>query len=457
MNSLHRLGKKSATYDKRDLQFAQCCTTASLPPYPKQFGHERLITANAWQMLGNSPDTVPPELKVPSNCVFVRGDHKPILRTFCRIKNMKRLTVLIVLMLALLWGTGAMTEESDRGQVYRRVNLVSDIAGGARFTDENLVNPWGLGFSPTSPFWVADNGSGVSTLYNGRGQAFPVGSPLVVTIPSPTSPTGGTPTGLVFNSTGDFVVSANGKSGPSSFLFATEDGTILGRSSAVDPTQAIIAVDNSGAGAVYKGLAIASTPNGNFLYATNFSAGVIEMYDKNFDLKTTFTDTNVDPDFAPFGIQNIGGQLYVTFALQKLPDKHDDEAGPGNGFVDVFAPDGTLLRRVASHGTLNSPWGLALAPDGFGAFSDHLLVGNFGDGRINAFDVRRDVFDSQLRDPQGNPLTINGLWALQFGTGSPNGGGRHTLFFTAGIADESHGLFGFIRAGHKEDEEDGQE
>jgi len=367
---------------------------------------------------------------------------------------MQRLAVLGVVVLALLWGTGAWPEDHDRGAVYKRVNLVSDIAGVARFTDPNLVNPWGLAFSPTSPFWVADNGSGVSTLYNGQGQAFPVATPLVVTIPSPTDPTGGgTPTGLVVNSTTDaFVVSADSQAGPAAFLFATEDGTILGWSPTVNRTQALIAVDRSSAGAVYKGLALASTSTGTYLYATNFHAGVVEIYDQHFAPVTTFTDPTVDANFAPFGIQTIGGQIYVTFAKQKQPDLHDDEAGPGNGFVDVFAPDGTFVRRVAAHGTLNSPWGLALAPDGFGPFSHHLLVGNFGDGRINAFDVDSGEFDSQLLDPEGNPLTINGLWALQFGNGALNGGRRDRLFFTAGIADESHGLFGFIRASHAEDD-----
>jgi uncharacterized protein (TIGR03118 family) len=365
---------------------------------------------------------------------------------------MKRLASFCVLILALLLAAvaPAVTEDS---QVYTRVNLVSDIAGVARFTDPNLVNAWGLGFSSTSPFWVADNNGNVSTLYNGRGQAFPVGSPLVVTIPTPTSATGGAPTGLVFNGTGEFFISANSKSGSALFLFDTEDGTILGWSPAVNVTNAIIRVDNStvGLGAVYKGLAIASTSKGNFIYATNFRAGVVEMYDKNFHQVTTFTDPNVDAGFAPFGIQNIGGKLFVTFALQN-GEKHDDVGGPGNGFVDVFDTDGTLLRRFASHGTLNSPWGLALAPEGFGKFSDHLLVGNFGDGRINAFGVNSGEFDGQLIDPEGNPLTINGLWALQFGSGAKNNGSRHHLFFTAGIADESHGLFGFIRAGRDEDE-----
>ena len=370
---------------------------------------------------------------------------------------MKRLAVLGMVILALLWGIAARPEESDRERVYTRVNLVSDIAGVARFTDPNLVNPWGLAFSTISPFWVADNGSGVSTLYNGRGQAFPIAAPLVVTIPAPMNPTGGTPTGLVFNGTGEFVVKDNNKSGAPSFLFATEDGTILGWSTTVNGTQAIIAKDNSGSGAVYKGLAIASTTAGNFLYATNFHAGVVEMYDKNYALVKTFNDPDpdvVDKNFAPFGIQTIGGQLYVTFALQKPPDQHDDQAGLGNGFVDVFDTNGALLRRFASHGTLNSPWGLALAPEGFGQFSHHLLVGNFGDGRINAFDVDSGNFDSQLLDPEGNPLTISGLWALQFGNGAPNGGSSHKLFFTAGIADESHGLFGFIRSGYEDDEDD---
>ncbi len=367
---------------------------------------------------------------------------------------MKRVCVFLVALFALVCTIAAASGENDESQIYKRVNLVSDIAGVARFTDPNLVNAWGLAFSPTSPFWVADNNGNVATLYNGRGQAFPVGNPLVVTIPTPSSPTGGTPTGIVFNGTGEFIISANAKSGSALFLFVTEDGTILGWSPAVNLTSAVIAVDNSGAGAVYKGLATGSTAKGNFIYATNFHAGTVEMYDKNFKLVSSFTDTTVDPNFAPFGIQNIGGKLYVTFALQKLPDKHDDQSGPGNGFVDVFNTDGTFVRRFASHGTLNSPWGLALAPDDFGKFSEHLLVGNFGDGRINAFDLSSASFDAQLIDPEGNPLTINGLWALQFGTGAPNNGGRHKLFFTAGIADESHGLFGFIKArGEGEDSE----
>jgi uncharacterized protein (TIGR03118 family) len=357
---------------------------------------------------------------------------------------MKRLFMLSVAILALLCVVPATPAQNN--QIYTRVNLVSDIDGVARFTDPNLVNPWGLGFSSTSPFWVADNGAGVSTLYNGEGQAFPLDKPLVVTIPAPGKMTGGTPTGLVFNSTTDFSVSANSKSGPAAFLFVTEDGTILGWNPTVNATNAVIAKDNSGSGAVYKGLAIASSSDGNFLYATNFHAGVVEMYDKNFNLVKTFTDANVDQNFAPFGIQNIGGKLFVTFALQSLPEKKDDVAGAGNGFVDVFETDGTLSRRFASHGTLNSPWGLAMAPQNFGKFSGDVLVGDFGDGRINAFDTNGN-FIGQLIDPQGNPLAINGLWSLQFGSGAKNNGSTRALFFTAGIADEEHGLFGMITPG----------
>jgi uncharacterized protein (TIGR03118 family) len=333
------------------------------------------------------------------------------------------------------------------------VNLVSDIDGVARFTDPNLVNPWGLGFSSTSPFWVGNNGAGVATLYDGQGKAFPTPTPLVVTIPGPTSSSkGGTPTGLVFNTstnTSDFVLPGGGTSGAAVFLFATEDGTILGWNPKVSPTSAVIAVNNSGKGAVYKGLAISTTSAGSFLYVTNFHAGVVEMYDSTFKLMKTFTDPGVDTNFAPFGIQNINGTLFVTFALQKLPDKHDDQAGPGNGFVDMFSTDGTMMGRFASHGTLNSPWGLAQAPANFGLFSGDILVGNFGDGRISAFDASGN-FMGQFFDPQGNLLAINGLWSLQFGTGAANNGPTDRLFFTAGIADESHGLFGFIVTGTQE-------
>ncbi len=348
---------------------------------------------------------------------------------------------------------------------YQQTNLQSDILGVARFTDPNLVNPWGLSHSPTGPWWVSDNAAGVATLYKGNGRAFPVGAPLVVTIPPPAPPTTVTtaaPTGNVFNNTNDFVVSANGKSGASVFIFATEDGTISGWNPNVpnaNSTNAILAVDRSKVvqggftGAVYKGLATGQSNSKNFLYATDFRFGQVEQFDADFKLGITFTDPQLAKDcpvvghpdqcFAPFGIQNIGGNLFVTFALQNA-EHHDDVAGAGNGFVDIFNTDGNLIKRLISGGQLNSPWGLALAPENFGRFSNKLWVGNFGDGHINVFNPENGTFLGQPKDRFGDPIAINGLWGLAFGNGGL-AGPRNTLFFTAGIADEAHGLFGSIR------------
>jgi uncharacterized protein (TIGR03118 family) len=330
-----------------------------------------------------------------------------------------------------------------QGGAYRQTPLVSDIPGRAPVTDPKLVNPWGISSGPTTPFWVSDNGTGVTTLYTGAGQRLPV----VVTIPLPR---GGeppsAPTGQVFNFTSDFVVTEGTKSGVSRFIFATEDGTISGWSPGVNPTKAIRTVDNSASGAVYKGLALGSNASGNFLYAANFHDGRIDVFDKHFSpasLAGSFTDPAIPAGFAPFNIENIRGNLYVTYAKQKEPDRHDDQAGPGNGFVDVFDTSGHLLRRVASHGTLNSPWGLALAPQDFGEFSDALLVGNFGDGRINAFHVTSGAFLGQFQDANGTPIAISGLWGLRFGNDAA-AGPHNTLFFTAGIDEETHGLFGSL-------------
>jgi uncharacterized protein (TIGR03118 family) len=260
----------------------------------------------------------------------------------------------------------------------------------------------------------------------------------------------------VFNPTSGFVISQGGVSGPAQFLFATEDGTISGWNPTVDPAHALIAVDRSGVrqgkflGAVYKGLALGQDGPAGFLFATDFRFGVVEQFDAGFHLVRSFTDPVLASDcplrgqcFAPFGIQNIGGDLFVSFALQNKAH-HDDVAGPGNGFVDVFDTSGTLLRRFASGGALNSPWGLALAPAGFGAFSTDLLVGNFGDGRISAFDPATGAFLGQLQDPSGHPITINGLWGLAFGNGGL-AGDPTTLFFAAGLNDEADGLFGTLQ------------
>ena len=349
--------------------------------------------------------------------------------------------------------------DSHSGGFYRQTNLVSDLPNIARFQDPNLVNSWGLSHGPTTPWWVSDNGTGVATLYKGDGTPFPVGSPLVVTIPPPTSTPSATaaPTGNVFNGTSDFVVSQGGNSGPSRFIFATEDGTISGWNPTVNPTSAILEVDNPNttSGPVYKGLAMGHNNSGNFLYATNFRFGTVDMFNAHFSPAGTFTDPQLSSDcpipgppaqcFAPFGIQNIGGLLFVTFALQNAA-KHDDVAGPGNGFVDVFDTSGNLVQRLASHGTLNSPWGLTLAPEGFGRFGKDLLVGNFGDGRINAFEPDTGAFRGQLKDQRGNPITIDGLWALGFGNGGL-AGPTDTLFFTSGPNSEMDGLFGSITKG----------
>jgi uncharacterized protein (TIGR03118 family) len=340
------------------------------------------------------------------------------------------------------------------GRSYVQTNLVSDVPGLAAHTDPNLRNPWGTSVGPGSPIWVSDNAAGVTTLYDGAGNA----RPLVVTIPAaPSSGKDalGTPTGQAFNtfdpSATDFVISKgdDGPSGPAFFLFATEDGTIAGWNPNVDPTHAVIAVDRStvtdGAGdvgAVYKGLALVITASGKFLYASNFRFGRVDVFDSHFNLVNSFTDPTLPDGFAPFGIHNIGGDLFVTFAKQDAA-KHDDAARPGNGFVDEFAPNGNLLRRFVSRGKLDSPWAVTVAPPTFGAFGGDILVGNFGDGRINAYDPSTGQELGQLSNPGGGPITISGLWGLRFAPATP-GAGPNTLFFTAGINGEADGLFGDI-------------
>jgi uncharacterized protein (TIGR03118 family) len=336
---------------------------------------------------------------------------------------------------------------------YVQTNLVSDIPGLAAHTDPTLRNPWGTATGPGLPIWVSDNAAGATTLYDGVGN--PATGPAgqhVVAIPAPPSAgpgAVGAPDGAVFNPSTDFVVSKAGASGPSKFIFATEDGTIVGWNSNVDSTNAIIAVDRSTAtdkagdvGAVYKGLALATTSAGNFLYATNFRFGTVEVFDSSFNLVNSFTDPTIPVGFAPFGIHNIGGKLFVTFAKQDAA-KHDDDAGPGNGFVDVFSPNGDLLQRFASAGRLDSPWAVALAPTSFGVAGGNILVGNFGNGRINEFDASSGKFLGQLRSSSGSPLTIPDLWGLRFPTGSLNAV-PNALYFTAGINHEADGLFGDI-------------
>jgi uncharacterized protein (TIGR03118 family) len=344
---------------------------------------------------------------------------------------------------------------------FLQTNIISDIAGIAQNTDANLANPWGLAASATGPFWIADNGTGLATIDNAQGvQQLPP-----VTIPPPHGSAPGTtaaPTGVVFNGGGNFIVSENGKSGSALFIFATEDGTISGWNKGVDPTNAILEVDNSAnptpaMGAVYKGLAMGTDPDGrSLLYATNFRAGTVDIFDAafhptsvgaSFTAGGAFHDPNLPAGFAPFNIANIGGRLYVTYAVQNA-SKHDDVAGPGNGIIDVYSTNGFLLSRLVTGGQLNSPWGLAIAPKNFGPFGGDLLVGNFGDGTINAYSLNGlhpAHFNGKLLDLSGNVVTIGGLWSLKFGNGGM-AGDKNTLFFTAGIDDENHGLFGSLQA-----------
>ena len=326
---------------------------------------------------------------------------------------------------------------------YQQHNLVSDGAVPADHTDPNLVNAWGLVSSPTSPWWISDNGTGRSTLYTVSTGAIP----LIVTVPGPMGRQG-TPTGVVFNGGSGFVVNNGAGTSPARFIFASEDGTISG----FRGVPVVIAVDNLATGAVYKGLAIDNPTAGNFLYASNFHAGSVDVFDNHFNpvhMAGAFTDPDLPAGYAPFGIQNIGGTIYVTYALQDA-DKHDDVPGEGHGFVDAFDTGGNLIRRVASKGELNSPWGLALAPADFGTFSNDLLVGNFGNGRVHAFDLGTLEGNGEfqhrgpLHSAEGPPIAIDGLWALSFGKGAANNGPTNTLFFTAGPDDEQHGLFGML-------------
>ena len=327
--------------------------------------------------------------------------------------------------------------QSAPSRFYEQHNLVSDGAVPADLVDAALVNAWGLVASGTSPWWVADNGADLSTLYNGN-----TGAKQALTVSVP-----GAPTGVVFNGGTGFAVSNGTATAPARFIFATEEGTILGWSPAVALTQAVVAVDNSAGGAVYKGLAIASTAAGDRLYAANFHAGTVDVFDAGFHpVSAGFSDVALPSGYAPFGIRNLGGTIYVTYALQDA-DRKDDVAGVGHGFVNAFDTDGHLLRRVASRGRLNSPWGLALAPADFGQFGGNLLVGNFGDGHINAFDLERFEGSGELQErgqlhaADGSPIAIDGLWALAFGNGA-GAGPTNALFFTAGPFDEEHGLFG---------------
>ena len=355
----------------------------------------------------------------------------------------------------------------DQSNHYIVTNLVSDIKGlgQAPNTDPVLQNAWGVAFTPAaSPFWVSDNATGCSTLYDGDGTvlSLQVGIPLPggvvpntackhVNPPpaAPPNPTPAAPTGMVWNPTTNPMTAflVPGTTMPASFIWATEDGTISAWTGNLspNPNNARLAVDNADTtnGPVFKGLVFGVNANGVFLFATNFRAGTVDVFDHTYTKVSTdggFADPDIPAGFAPFGIQNIDGVLFVTYAKQNA-QKHDDVGGPGNGFVDVFDTDGHLLRRFASRGTLNSPWGVARASYAFGRFSGDVLIGNFGNGQVNAFASNGD-FLGALRDGKGKPLAIDGLWTLTLGGGAKSS--SDTLYFTAGPNGEMDGLFGTI-------------
>lgn len=324
---------------------------------------------------------------------------------------------------------------------YTSTFLTADQSGIAPNTDPNLINPWGISFSPIGPFWVSDNNSGKSTLYDGSG----VPQSTIVTIP-PASGTGlGTPTGTVYNSTTGFVVKKGTKSGVALFLFDSEDGVITGWSPTVDPSNAIIAVDASTNGTVYKGMEIAQNGASTFLYTCDFFNAQILVYDSNFKAVTpsgNFIDPNIPSGYAPHNIRNINGRLYVAYAKQNAT-KTDAVPGKGFGFVSVFDLNGNFLKRLVTMGPLNAPWGLALAPSTFGTFANTLLIGNLGDGKITAVDFKTGTLKGQLKDSTGKVIVLPGLWGLQFGNGQ-QGGKTSVLYFTSGPGAYAHGRFGSI-------------
>jgi uncharacterized protein (TIGR03118 family) len=384
----------------------------------------------------------------------------------------RQLAPAAIAVITIVGTTAVRADDGDsQGEQNRYVvtPLVFDLAGKANFQDPVLQNSWGVAFSPAgSPFWINDNNTGCSTLYDGAGvkQALQVSIPLPGNVVPPTdcqtvkpppapppNPTPAAPTGIIWNPSSGFVVP--GTSIPAVFIFDTEDGTVSAWAPGLTPAgNAVLAVDNSKTpnaanGAVYKGLAFGVNVNGAFLFAANFRAGTIDVFGPPsapgglFTPATTdggFADPNIPAGFAPFGIQNIDGDLFVTYAKQNA-QRHDDVAGPGNGFVDVFDTDGHLVRHLASRGPLNSPWGVARASLAFGRFSGEILVGNLGDGRINVFDSGGRFID-ELNGANGKPLVIDGLWTLTLGGGAKSS--SDTLYFTAGPNGQTDGLFGMI-------------
>jgi uncharacterized protein (TIGR03118 family) len=338
-------------------------------------------------------------------------------------------------------GTGTGT-----GMAYAATNLISSVATpnnpyGTTKVDAHLVNGWGIAFNPNAYVWVANNGSSTSTLYDGNG----VAQSLVVSIPAG-SAGDAAPTGIVFNDSTDFRITQGAASGASVFIFVGEAGTLAAWSPTVDQTHAVTVFDGATESRIYKGLAIAAQGSAHFLYAADFHNGVVDVFDSTFKpvgAGGAFTDPDLPTGYAPFGIQAIGDRIYVSYARQDA-QAQDEVAGAGLGAVDVFDSSGALLKRlIPVGGKLNAPWGMALAPADFGPFSNDLLVANFGDGTINAFDPTTGDFVGTLSKADGSPIVIGGLWGIAFGNGL-NAQPTNTLFYAAGPADETQGVYGRI-------------
>jgi uncharacterized protein (TIGR03118 family) len=370
---------------------------------------------------------------------------------FCRYAFLAPATGLLM----VVAGPAVAADPHDR-TAYIRTDLVSNLQNLVQPIDPNLQNAWGVANAPGGALWVSDNNDGLSTLYDGNG----VKIGLTVTIPLPAGrapPPAAAPTGMVWNPTTGFPITVGPTTVPATFIFDTEDGTISAWNPAVDPiiggkSTATLVIDNSLKGAVYKGLAFATNKHGNFLFATNFAAGTVEVYDKNFapaTLDGNFSDPEIPSGFAPFGIANIDNNLYVTYAKQNA-QKNDVVPGAGLGFVDVFSTDGVLIKRFASREVLNAPWGVARATQNFGDLSGSILIGNFGAqgdfaGQINAFSGGNDNdFQGPLQAANGKPISIDGLWSIVFGTFLNSD--ADTLYFTAGPMQQQNGLFGKIVA-----------
>ncbi len=355
-------------------------------------------------------------------------------------KQMKKITLgvftpplkgVFILFMFFLVAAGCRKHDEQRFlSGYQQINLVADVDGyGAAIIDPNLVNAWGIAIAPSGPLWISANHTGLSTIYNRTGATL---RPPVTILDGE-----GAPTGQVFNSTTSFVIPDNGL--PAKFIFAGEDGTITAWNGGNNAGK----VGGNPAGdAVYKGLAMGNDGTGNFLYATNFKGQKIDVFDSTFNYVTDkpFEDHFLPAGYGPFNIRNINGKLYVTYAKLKGPDNQDDEKGPGNGYIDVFSMKGKLLKRFASRGALNSPWGIVQAVSGITNVPNAILVGNFGDGRINVYEANGD-FIGPLRDVNNKPIVIDGLWAIE---NNVPGGDANQLFFTAGPAEEEHGLFGYL-------------